>query len=148
MNREWKNTVEDSRLQIGRLPLLEGLQIDPAPTAVVRALQIPQSETESVQHLRLDPSTTQIEPVVPAPAALVDQGPVVQQMDMTPVITEPVSSVEEAASIPATLLLPRTYSEPMVTLFPNMEIDYDIWVTLDKVFEDPLTVEPAKNTYM
>ena len=31
----------------------------------------------------------------------------------------------------------------MVTLFPNMEIDDDIWVTLDKVFEDPLPMEPA-----
>ena len=143
-------TVHDwnhPRTLIGRLPFLEGLQIDP-PTAVVRALQIPKSETEAVQHLRVDPSTTQTEPVVPEPAALVDQGPVVQQLDMTPVITEaslfePVSSVEEAASIPATLLLPRTYSELMVTLFPDMEIDDDIWVTLDKVFEDPLPVQPA-----
>ena len=72
----------------GGLPLLEGWQIEPAPTAVVRAVQIPQPETQAVQHLQVDPSTTQIEPVVPEPAALVDQGPVVQQMGMAPVVAE------------------------------------------------------------
>ena len=53
--------------------------------------------------------------------------------------------MEEAASIPATLLLPRTESEPMETdsLFPDMEMDDDGWVILDEVFEEPLPVEPA-----
>ena len=76
------------RTLIGGLPLLGGWQIDPASTAVVRAVQTPQSETEAVQDLQVDPSTTQTAPVVPEPAALVDQGPVVQQINMTPVITE------------------------------------------------------------
>ena len=76
------------RTLIGGLPLLGGWQIDRAPTAVVRAVQTPQSDTEAVQHLQVDPSTTQTEPVVPEPAALVHQGPVVQQMSMTPVTTE------------------------------------------------------------